>query len=129
MFFIIPKLSGRMYHVSYIILYALIVFPKLAYKKNYENSTFVRFNGQDFLERFRGKSIMFVGDSLSRNQWQSLTCMLVSDVPNAKYNLTREGDVSIFAFTVWISITIFFFFFFAVFIYLLSLAVAIFGLI
>ncbi|KAK4604688.1 hypothetical protein RGQ29_012952 [Quercus rubra] len=59
----------------------------------------VRFNGQDFLERFRGKSIMFVGDSLSRNQWQSLTCMLVYDVPNAKYSLTREGDVSIFAFT------------------------------
>ncbi|XP_075674054.1 protein trichome birefringence-like 41 isoform X3 [Castanea sativa] len=42
---------------------------------------------------------MFVGDSLSRNQWQSLTCMLVYDVPNAKYNLTREGDLSIFAFT------------------------------
>nr|POE50302.1 protein trichome birefringence-like 41 [Quercus suber] len=60
----------------------------------------VRFNGQDFLERFRGKSIMFVGDSLSRNQWQSLTCMLVYDVPNAEYNLTREGDISIFAFTV-----------------------------
>ncbi|XP_075674034.1 protein trichome birefringence-like 41 isoform X1 [Castanea sativa] len=59
----------------------------------------VRFNGQDFLQRFQGKSIMFVGDSLSRNQWQSLTCMLVYDVPNAKYNLTREGDLSIFAFT------------------------------
>lgn len=57
-----------------------------------------RFNGVDFLERFRGKSIMFVGDSLSRNQWQSLTCILHSSVPKAKYNLTRQGDVSIFAF-------------------------------
>ncbi|KAG6755193.1 hypothetical protein POTOM_041011 [Populus tomentosa] len=57
-----------------------------------------RFNGVDFLERFRGKSIMFVGDSLSRNQWQSLTCILHSSLPKAEYNLTRQGDVSIFAF-------------------------------
>ncbi|KAH9779306.1 protein trichome birefringence-like 41 [Citrus sinensis] len=42
---------------------------------------------------------MFVGDSLSRNQWQSLTCMLHSSVPYAKYNLTRVDDVSIFTFT------------------------------
>lgn len=59
----------------------------------------LRFDGQDFLERFRGKSIMFVGDSLSRNQWQSLTCMLHFAVPDAKYNLTRQEDVSIFTFT------------------------------
>ncbi|KAB1216430.1 Protein trichome birefringence-like 41 [Morella rubra] len=59
----------------------------------------VRFNGEDFLERYRGKSIMFVGDSLSKNQWQSLTCMLHSAVPDAKYNLTREEDLSIFTFT------------------------------
>ncbi|XP_040988553.1 protein trichome birefringence-like 41 [Juglans microcarpa x Juglans regia] len=59
----------------------------------------LRFDGQDFLERFRGKRIMFVGDSLSRNQWQSLTCMLHSALPNAKYNLTRQDDVSTFSFT------------------------------
>lgn len=58
-----------------------------------------RFNGEVFLETFRGKSIMFVGDSLSRNQWQSLTCMLHYAVPDAAYSLTREGDVSTFAFT------------------------------
>ncbi|BFG28975.1 hypothetical protein CerSpe_152490 [Prunus speciosa] len=58
-----------------------------------------RFDGVDFLERFREKSIMFVGDSLSRNQWQSLTCMLHSAVPNANYNVTRVDDVSIFTFT------------------------------
>jgi hypothetical protein len=48
----------------------------------------------------RGKSIMFVGDSLSRNQWQSLTCLLHSAVPNSNYTLARVGDVSIFTFTV-----------------------------
>ncbi|XP_012068518.2 protein trichome birefringence-like 41 isoform X1 [Jatropha curcas] len=58
-----------------------------------------RLDGVDFLERFRGKSIMYVGDSLSRNQWQSLTCMIHSSVPNAQYTIAREGDVSIFTFT------------------------------
>ncbi|XP_050218775.1 protein trichome birefringence-like 41 isoform X1 [Mercurialis annua] len=58
-----------------------------------------RFNGLRFLEKFKDKSIMFVGDSLSRNQWQSLTCMLHSSVPNAKYSIAREGDVSTFTFT------------------------------
>ncbi|KAJ1441583.1 PMR5 N-terminal domain [Sesbania bispinosa] len=59
----------------------------------------LRFNGRDFLERMRGKSIMFVGDSLSRNQWQSLTCLLHSAVPNSNYTLVRVGDVSIFTIT------------------------------
>ncbi|KAI4323064.1 hypothetical protein L6164_022699 [Bauhinia variegata] len=59
----------------------------------------LRLNGTDLLERLRGKSIMFVGDSLSLNQWQSLTCILHSAVPTSSYNLTRVGDVSIFTFT------------------------------
>ncbi|XP_010535032.1 PREDICTED: protein trichome birefringence-like 41 [Tarenaya hassleriana] len=57
-----------------------------------------RFNGVKFLERHRGKKIMFVGDSLSLNQWQSLTCILHSSVPNSPYNITRQGDVSSFIF-------------------------------
>ncbi|XP_031403327.1 protein trichome birefringence-like 41 [Punica granatum] len=63
------------------------------------NCNLARFDGQAFLERLRGKTVMFVGDSLSRNQWQSLTCMIHSSVPNAKYNVTRQDDVSTFAFT------------------------------
>ncbi|KAJ8755710.1 hypothetical protein K2173_022709 [Erythroxylum novogranatense] len=58
-----------------------------------------RFEGLDFLKRFRGKSIMFVGDSLSRNQWQSLTCLLHSSVPHTSYTIAREADVSTFTFT------------------------------
>ncbi|KAM7280199.1 hypothetical protein ACFE04_007333 [Oxalis oulophora] len=57
------------------------------------------FNGRDFLEKLKGKSIMFVGDSLSRNQWQSLTCMLHSSVPHANYNISRVGDISTFTFS------------------------------
>nr|GMC74747.1 protein trichome birefringence-like 41 [Ipomoea batatas] len=58
-----------------------------------------RFDGRAFLEKFKGKSIMFVGDSLSRNQWQSLTCLLYTSTPATNYNQTRVGDVSIFTFT------------------------------
>ncbi|KAJ7948797.1 Trichome birefringence-like family [Quillaja saponaria] len=57
-----------------------------------------RFNGVDFLERYRGKNIMFVGDSLSNNMWQSLTCMLHNSVPNTKYTLTQVKLLSTFYF-------------------------------
>nr|XP_016497217.1 PREDICTED: protein trichome birefringence-like 41 [Nicotiana tabacum] len=57
-----------------------------------------RFDGRAFLKKFKGKSIMFVGDSLSRNQWQSLICLLYTSEPKANYNATRVGDVSIFTF-------------------------------
>ncbi|XP_062007746.1 protein trichome birefringence-like 39 [Rosa rugosa] len=56
-----------------------------------------RFNGLNMLQKWRGKKIMFVGDSLSLNQWQSLTCMLHSWVPNSKYIFTplRNGIASV----------------------------------
>ncbi|KAL3508797.1 hypothetical protein ACH5RR_028198 [Cinchona calisaya] len=58
-----------------------------------------RFDGGGLLEKLKGKSVMFVGDSLSRNQWQSLICMLYTSVGGGtKYNETRIGDVSIFTF-------------------------------
>ncbi|KAF8398304.1 hypothetical protein HHK36_017231 [Tetracentron sinense] len=49
-----------------------------------------RFDGKDFLRRFKGKKIMFIGDSLSLNHWQSLTCLLYAAVPQA--NITREAN-------------------------------------
>ncbi|KAJ4980397.1 hypothetical protein NE237_031234 [Protea cynaroides] len=53
-----------------------------------------RFNGEDFLKRFQGKKILFVGDSLTNNQWQSLICMLHSSVPQATYNLDLNDPFS-----------------------------------
>ncbi|KAK4429812.1 protein trichome birefringence-like 2 [Sesamum alatum] len=35
-----------------------------------------RFNAMDFLERLRGKKLVFIGDSLNRNMWESLVCLL-----------------------------------------------------
>ncbi|CAL1394175.1 unnamed protein product [Linum trigynum] len=53
-----------------------------------------RFNGLNLLEKWRGKKIMFVGDSLSLNQWQSLACMIHSWVPNSRYSLVRTEALS-----------------------------------
>ncbi|TMW97859.1 hypothetical protein EJD97_004907 [Solanum chilense] len=33
-------------------------------------------NATDFLERLRGQKLVFVGDSLNRNMWESLVCIL-----------------------------------------------------
>ncbi|PIA40888.1 hypothetical protein AQUCO_02400150v1 [Aquilegia coerulea] len=35
-----------------------------------------RFNATDFLEKFRGKRLMLVGDSMNRNQFESILCIL-----------------------------------------------------
>ncbi|KAL6000938.1 hypothetical protein ACLOJK_006665 [Asimina triloba] len=39
-----------------------------------------RLNGTDMLERLRGKRLVFVGDSLNRNMWESLLCILRKSV-------------------------------------------------
>ncbi|KAL8507691.1 hypothetical protein ACS0TY_018291 [Phlomoides rotata] len=57
---------------------------------------YLKFNGQDFVGRYKGKKIMFVGDSLSLNQWQSLTCMLHTSLPQSKFTLTKIGNLSTF---------------------------------
>ncbi|XP_058091855.1 protein trichome birefringence-like 2 isoform X2 [Magnolia sinica] len=41
-------------------------------------------NASDFLERLRGKRLLFVGDSLNRNMWESLVCILRHSVANKK---------------------------------------------
>ncbi|XP_002975529.2 protein trichome birefringence-like 5 [Selaginella moellendorffii] len=41
-----------------------------------------RFNALDMLKRLRNKKLAFVGDSLGRNQWESLVCMLYQGVSN-----------------------------------------------
>lgn len=43
-----------------------------------KHCTVPRFEVGDVLERLRGKRIVFVGDSMSRTQWESLICMLMT---------------------------------------------------
>ncbi|XP_021989376.1 protein trichome birefringence-like 42 [Helianthus annuus] len=53
-----------------------------------------RFDGEDFLRRNKGKKIMFVGDSLSYNQWQSLACLLYRHGRRYNLRLTHQGAFS-----------------------------------
>ncbi|KAK1274870.1 hypothetical protein QJS04_geneDACA011004 [Acorus gramineus] len=60
-----------------------------------------RFDGKDFLMRMKGKKMLFVGDSLSLNNWQSLLCLLHAAVPDAKTTFAqntlyfKDYDVSV----------------------------------
>ncbi|XP_052175410.1 protein trichome birefringence-like 8 [Diospyros lotus] len=51
-----------------------------------------RFNASDLLERGRNGRIVFIGDSISRNQWESLLCMLAQGVSNRStiHELNRQ---------------------------------------
>ncbi|KAM1413079.1 hypothetical protein TB2_024928 [Malus domestica] len=60
-----------------------------------------RITGRSFLQRLRGKRILFVGDSLSLNQWQSLTCMIHKSAPEAKYDLVKIGGLSVLKFPAY----------------------------
>ncbi|KAK9674212.1 hypothetical protein RND81_12G218700 [Saponaria officinalis] len=57
-----------------------------------------RFDAKLFLEKYRGKKILFIGDSLSLNQWESLICMLHAGVPTAKYNVINRTPNFFFEF-------------------------------
>jgi hypothetical protein len=52
------------------------------------------------LRRWRGKKIMFVGDSLSLNMWESLSCMIHAAVPKAKTTFSRRDSLSSVTFDV-----------------------------
>ncbi|VAI93577.1 hypothetical protein VPH35_132960 [Triticum aestivum] len=50
-----------------------------------------KFNATDMLERSRNGRIVFAGDSIGRNQWESMLCMLASAVPNASRIYEQSG--------------------------------------
>ncbi|KAF5742332.1 hypothetical protein HS088_TW09G00376 [Tripterygium wilfordii] len=53
-----------------------------------------RFDGRRFLTMWRGKKIMFVGDSLSLNMFESLSCMIHASVPSSKTSFARRDSLS-----------------------------------
>lgn len=59
-----------------------------------------RFDGGELLKRWRGKKVMFVGDSLSLNMWNSLACMIHASVPTAKITYSRQETLSYVTFKV-----------------------------
>ncbi|XP_010530234.1 PREDICTED: protein trichome berefringence-like 7 [Tarenaya hassleriana] len=51
-----------------------------------------RFSASRILESLRGKRIVFVGDSLSRQQWESMICFLVTGVKDKKSVYELNGN-------------------------------------
>ncbi|CAI0404346.1 unnamed protein product [Linum tenue] len=45
-----------------------------------------RFDAKKFLELMRGKTLAFIGDSVARNQMESLLCLLWQAIPNERGN-------------------------------------------
>ncbi|KAK9273980.1 hypothetical protein L1049_018794 [Liquidambar formosana] len=50
-----------------------------------------RLNGGDMLELLRGKRLAFVGDSLNRNMWESLVCILRNSVKDKSRVFEASG--------------------------------------
>nr|GMC61597.1 protein trichome birefringence-like 36 [Ipomoea batatas] len=56
-----------------------------------DGCTIPRFDALEFLGRMRRKRIMLVGDSIMRNQWESLVCLVQSVIPTARKTVTYNG--------------------------------------
>lgn len=55
-----------------------------------------RFNATALLERLRNKRLVFVGDSLNRNQWVSMVCLVDSAISPPFKTMHNNGSVNIF---------------------------------
>lgn len=55
-----------------------------------------RFKSRLLLEKLRGKRLMFVGDSLNRNQWESMVCLVQSAIPSGRKSLNKTGSLAVF---------------------------------
>nr|CAD1827226.1 unnamed protein product [Ananas comosus var. bracteatus] len=68
--------------------------PDRAYQKlrwQPSGCTIPRLNATDMLERLRGKRLVFVGDSLNRNMWESLVCALRHSIKDKKKVFEASG--------------------------------------
>ncbi|XP_019158820.1 PREDICTED: protein trichome birefringence-like 41 [Ipomoea nil] len=70
----------------------------LTYRWQPKHCNLPRFNGKDFLKRLKGKMIMFIGDSLSENNFNSLLCLLSAAAPGRF--TTEQKTINSRSFTV-----------------------------
>ncbi|KAE9584817.1 hypothetical protein Lal_00024365 [Lupinus albus] len=81
----------------------------LKYRWQPHNCDLPRFDGRSFLTKFKGKQIMFIGDSISVNQYQSLICMLHSSVPELPILEQGRGHITNYTFQGYnVSVILFF---------------------
>lgn len=52
---------------------------------------YVRLSGSKLLEMIRGRRLVFVGDSLNRNMWESLVCILKGSVKDESQVFEAHG--------------------------------------
>ncbi|KAF5752579.1 hypothetical protein HS088_TW01G00494 [Tripterygium wilfordii] len=55
-----------------------------------------KFKPKLLLEKLRNKRLMFVGDSLNRNQWESMICFVQSVAPPGRKSLNKTGSLAVF---------------------------------
>ncbi len=75
---------------GWIILHAYYKFGQLNFF--FWGFVFPRFNATDMLERIRNQRMVFVGDSLGRNHWESTMCMLAEAVTNKSRIYEMNGE-------------------------------------
>ncbi|KAK8497569.1 hypothetical protein V6N12_037442 [Hibiscus sabdariffa] len=56
-----------------------------------QDCDFPSFNAAKMLDLIRGKRLVFVGDSINRNQWESMLCMLMGAVKDPKKVYETHG--------------------------------------
>ncbi|CAO2814531.1 unnamed protein product [Amaranthus hypochondriacus] len=56
-------------------------------------------NGRDMIERLRNKRVILVGDSLNRNMWESLACILYTSIPASAALVRDNSSVPVITFT------------------------------
>lgn len=67
-----------------------------------------RFNATKLLEKLRNKRMVFVGDSINRNQWVSLVCMVEASIPEGQKMRVYNGSLISFKAFVCFSISEYF---------------------
>ncbi|KAG6765457.1 xylan O-acetyltransferase 1 [Populus alba] len=55
-----------------------------------------KFKPRLLLNKLRNKRLMFVGDSLNRNQWESMICFVQSVIPPGRKSLNKTGSLAVF---------------------------------
>lgn len=76
---------------------------------HFERTTIGRFNPELALKKLQGKRLLFVGDSLQRNQWESFVCLVQGVIPEKKKSMKRGRVHSVFKAKVmiqWIPVDI-----------------------
>lgn len=61
-----------------------------------------RFDPELALKKLRGKRLLFVGDSLQRNQWESFVCLVEWVIPEKQKSMKRGRVHSVFKAKVFI---------------------------